>query len=346
MFKEHNRYSIKEIRQLGENSLHIHGVSKEDAAIIIDSMLEADINGVATHGIRMLPGYISRIDSGQFSLKTSEIVKQTPAFTMIDAKNSIGAISAYKAVNVAINGANQYGIHTVFEKNCNTYGAAFYYAELMAKKGIVGFTCCNSPAAMPAYNGLECMLGTNPFAFACPTKSNENIIIDMATSVVAKSRFETARLNGEQLQEGWALTKEGNPTLDPIEGIQGFVLPMAGFKGYGIALIIDLLSGLMSGSAYLNRVGKFYSKDNSGMNVGNMFIAIDPRIVCDGDFYNEADEFLRILRDSKSIPGKKIIIPGDDRKKFKDTSMKYGIELTNKTVESLELLFTVKLKKA
>lgn len=338
-----NRYSLEQLRFLGERVLVDNGLSLKSAYGVVDSMLQADMNGVSTHGIRMLPGYVSRLQSGQFSVTDVEITNQAPAFTVIDAKNCVGAVSAIKATEIAIEKANEYGVHTVFVKHCNTYGPAFYYVELMAQKGLIGFTCSNSPAAMPATNGLEQMIGTNPFAFACPTATQGIIIVDMATSIVSKSRFETAKLNGEQLQPGWALDKDGNPTTDPAAAINGFVLPMAGYKGYSIAMMIDMLSGLISGSAYLNKVGKFYSKDGVGMNVGHMFMAIDPKVVFDGDFYREADCYVNTLRSSKSVPEQVIVLPGDSRKQKRKISMEKGILLTEDTVRKLEDLFEVTL---
>lgn len=341
--EETKRYSIEQIRTLSEKVLVNNGLSYQSASGVVDSMLRADMNGVSTHGIRMLPGYVSRLQSGQFSVEDAEITKQTPAFTSIDAKNCIGAISAIKATEIAVEKAEEFGVHTVFVKHCNTYGPAFYYVELMAQKGLLGFTCSNSPAAMPAVNGLEQMLGTNPFAFACPTATQGNVIIDMATSIVAKSRFETARLNGETLQPGWALDKDGNPTTNPVEAIKGFVLPMAGYKGYGIAMMIDMMSGLISGSAYLNKVGKFYSQDDAGMNVGHMFMAVDPKVVFEGDFYKEADCFVNTLRSSKRIPGKAVVLPGDNRKNKKEEALNKGVILTEDTVKKLEDLFRTNL---
>ena len=206
-------------------------MSNPDAITFVDSMLASDMCGVSTHGIRMLASYVQKIDKGEFSFDNAEIVKQLPSFTVIDARNSIGAVSAAYAVDIAIGQAKKNGIHTVFSRNSNTFGPGFYYAERIADAGMIGFICSNSPAAMPAVNGLEVMLGTNPLAFAAPTRSYGNIVMDMATSVVAKSRFGTAKAKGEKLEPGWALDKNGNPTTDPDEEIQGFVLPMAGFKG-------------------------------------------------------------------------------------------------------------------
>ena len=209
----------------------------------------------------------------------------------------------------------------------------------MSKEGMIGFVCSNTPAAMPAFNGLEPMIGTNPLAFSCPSKTSGTITLDMATSIVAKSHFSTALANHEKLKEGWALDQNGNPTTDPMEAIKGVVLPMAGFKGYGIAMAIDILSGFLSGSGYLNRVNKFYSQDGKGMNVGQLFVAINPSLVYDGDFHADMDDYIKTLRMSKVVEGKTIALPGDDRVLKREKSLKEGIELIEDTVLKLEALF-------
>lgn len=340
-----DRVDIESIRDKSEAVLRSIGLTKKDASVLVDSMLAADKCGVTTHGIRMLPAYVEKIEKGDFSVEKPSIIKQLPSFSVIDAKNSIGSISAMYAVNIAIEQAKTNGIHSVFSRNSNTFGAAFYYAEKIADAGMIGFVCSNAPAAMPAYNGIEVMLGTNPLAFAAPTKTYGNVIMDMATSVVAKSRFGTAKEKGEKLGIGWALDKNGNPTTDPDEGIQGFVLPMAGFKGYGIAMMIDMLSGFISGAAYLNKVGKFYSQDGSRMNVGHMVVAFNPSIIYEGDYLKDADGYVECLKASKVTEGKKIIIPGEERRKRKQKSEKFGIEVAPEVIEKLDRLFAERLTK-
>lgn len=337
------RYSIEKVRCLSEQALVDCNLSKEEAAIVVDSMLQADINGVNTHGIRMLHAYVDKLKNGQFVIAQPNIIKESPSFTIMDSNNIIGAISATKASQICIEKAKIYGMHTVFARNCNTFGPAFYYAELMSKEGMIGFVCSNTPAAMPAFNGLEPMLGTNPLAFSCPSKTRGTITLDMATSIVAKSHFSTALANHEKLKEGWALDQNGNPTTDPMEAIKGFVLPMAGFKGYGIAMAIDILSGFLSGAGYLNKVNKFYSQDGKGMNVGQMFVAINPMMVYEGDFLADMDDYIQILRSSKVVEGKKIALPGDDRVQRREASLECGIELNEDTVKKLESLFDITL---
>jgi len=333
------RYDIEKIRSLSEQALIGCHLSKEEAALVVDSMLEADINGVSTHGIRMLYAYVDKLKSGQFSIAQPIVIKDSPSFTVMDSNNIIGAISAVKASSICIEKAKEYGMHTVFARNCNTFGPAFYYAEMMSKAGMIGFVCSNTPAAMPAFNGLEPMLGTNPLAFSCPSKTKGTITLDMATSIVAKSHFSTALANHEKLKEGWALDQNGKPTTDPMEAIKGFVLPMAGFKGYGIAMAIDILSGFLSGAGYLNKVNKFYSQDGKGMNVGQMFVAINPYMVYEGDFMKDMDEYINIIRSSKVMDGRKIALPGDDRINNRKMSIESGIELSDDTRVKLEKMF-------
>ena len=223
-------FNINKIKEDSKNLLIVHGLSEKDAALVIDSMLEADMMGISTHGIRMLPSYVEKIDNGFFSIIEPEIIKKTASFSIVDAHGTI---------------------YTVLSRNSNTFGTASYFTNKMAQQGLIGIAFSNSPAAMPVANGTEPMLGTNPLSFSCPSKSYSPIILDMATSVVAKSKFELYRQEGKELPDGWALDASGNPTNDPVSGIKGLVLPMAGFKGYGLAMMIDIIAGALSGAAYL-----------------------------------------------------------------------------------------------
>lgn len=336
------KYSIDYLRVNGERALVERGINKADAFIIIDSMLLADMSDIVTHGIRMLPAYLEKIDKGEFSIdQQPAIIKSKSSYTIINANNSVGAISGNKAVEVAIEKAKISGIHLVLSRNANTLGPAFYYSEKIANAGMIGFVCCNSPAAMPVNNGLEALLGTNPLSFACPSYSKGMVLVDMATSIVSKSRFLVAKNNGELLKEGWALDNKGNPTIDPVEAIKGLVLPMAGVKGYALALMIDLLSGLLSGSAYLNNVGKFYSQNGESMNVGHVVVAVNPLEIFEGDFYKEMDKYIDTIRFSKAYDGKKISIPGDRKFMARDKNRNEGIELSEDTIIKLRRLSVI-----
>lgn len=300
-----------------------NGVPGEQAEIVADVMKTADLYGVTSHGVAILESHIERLNRGGYNLYPKfQVIRETEAFAVIDGDNAFGFVSGDYCMKYAIEKAKKAGVFQVYSRNNNTLGPAFYYALQAANQGMIGIVFTNSPAQMAPYGGKEKMLGTNPFSAVIPVKGQEPIIIDMATSVVAKSKFKQYKTNGELLPDGWALDCEGNPTNDPDEGIKGFVQPMAGFKGYGIALLIDILSGVLSGAAFLNKVGRFYSEDNISMNVGYTCIAINPQVVMGEDYEEVIKMYVDILRNSIPVEGKKIILPGDDRIRFYKENIK------------------------
>ena len=303
----------KVIAQLTEVS-----VPEEQAEIVADCMVTADMYGVTSHGVSILDAHIGKVKRGGYNLiPTFNVLRETASFAVVDGDNAFGFVSADFCMKYAINKCKTSGIYHVFSRNNNTVGPAFYYPLKAAEEGMIGIIYSNSPAQMPPHGGKEKMLGTNPFAAVIPVPGQDPIIIDMATSVVAKSKFKEYKEAGKQLPEGWALDENGNSTNNPDEAIRGLVLPMAGFKGYGIAMLIDIIAGVLSGSAYLNRVGRFYTEDNSRMNVGFCCVVIDPKVVMGDDYSTVINEYVDALRNSEHLPEQVISIPGDDRNAYK-----------------------------
>lgn len=293
------------------------GLSEEQASIVADCFATADVWGVSSHGARILPAHIDKIKRGGYNLMPQfKIVSESCAFAVVDGDNSFGPVSGKFCMDLAVTKAKKTGVFHVFCKNNNTIGPAFYYPLLAAKESMIGIVFSNSPAQMAPFGGKEKMLGTNPFAAVIPVPGRDPIVIDMATSIVAKSKFKEYKEAGKQLPEGWALDENGNPTTDPDDGMKGFVQPMAGFKGYGLAMLIDIISGVLSGSAYLNKVGRFYSEDNKPMNVGFTCIAINPEIIIGSDYSKRINDYVDSLRNSEKSGESPIALPGDDRIKF------------------------------
>ncbi len=293
------------------------GVSPIHAEVVGDCFATADEYGVTSHGINVLPAHIDKVKRGGYNLTPSlEIVRQTAAFAVVDGDNGFGPVAADYCMRLAVEKAKEVGVFQVFSKNNNTVGPAFYYPLKAAEQGCIGILFSNSPAQMAPFGGKEKLLGTNPFSAVIPVSGGDPIIVDMATSVVAKSKFKLYKEAGKQLPDGWALDENGRPTNDPEAGMKGLVLPMAGFKGYGIAMLIDLISGLVSGAAYLNNVGRFYSTDNKCMNVGFCCIAIDPKVVLGGGFDTAIAEYVKTVRNSERSGDAPISMPGDDRLAF------------------------------
>ena len=293
------------------------GVPENQAEIVGDCFAVADAWGVTSHGIRILPSHIDRVKRGGYNLNPSlNIVRQTAAFAVVDGDNSFGPVSADFCMHLAMKKAKKVGIYQVFCRNNNTMGPAFYYPLKAAEEGLIGILFSNSPAQMAPFGGKEKMLGTNPFSAVIPVPGGDPIIIDMATSVVAKSKFKEYKEAGKPLPAGWALDVDGKPTTDPDEGMKGLVLPMAGFKGYGIAMLIDILSGLVSGASFLDKVGRFYTEDNACMNVGFCCIVIDPKVVLGEEYEQIINEYVASVRNSEKSGNDPICMPGDDRLAF------------------------------
>lgn len=328
-----------EINPLKENLIRLLtglSVRKDQAITLIDCMMEADMRGVHTHGLSVLPAYCGKIENGGFHLQTKCVVlKSTAAFTRVDAGNQIGAVSAKTCMNMAIEKCRDHGMHAVFCKNANTFGPAFYYAKMAADEKLIGICLCNSPSAMPAWGGSKKVLGTNPFAMAFPAEKSAPIIVDMATSIVAKSKINEIRKSGGKLPEGWAVDEHGQPTTDPVKAIQGMVLPMAAHKGSAIAMSIDILAGVLSGAGYLNGINRFYSNDNACMNVGQCFIAIDPATVTDGLFLEQMDAYIAEIHSS----GQSVLYPGEKEHAAYAKSLSCGVALSEETAAALTELF-------
>lgn len=324
------RVDKKELTLKVKKILLINGVNEKQADVVSDCLVSSDMHGVHTHGVGMLPAYVKKLVGKSFELAGEPIIeKKTGAFAKINANNTIGMYAATKAMELAVEMCKESGTYHVFVRNANTFGPAFYYSDIAAKQGLIGMCFSNSPAAMCALGGKEKILGTNPFSIAIPGVEKGPIILDMATSIVAKSKLNEYRKKGEKIPEGWALDESGNPTTDPLEAIKGSILPMAEHKGYGIAMIIDILAGLLSGAAYLSGVNKFYSDNNECMNVGQCFVAIDPSVIYGEEFCKQVDEYIEQVHNS----GDNVRFPGERKLCEAEDGKRYGVLVSEDVIE-------------
>lgn len=314
-----------------ENAFLKNGFPSDLANHISNNLLLTEMCGVKSHGLGMVMAHINRWNNGGYNINPNIAVeKSTHTFSVINADNSVGMQSASFCMNRAMDFAKEEGIHIVFSKHCNTFGAAFTYTKMAADKGLIGIAFCNTPTAMAPWGGNKKLIGTNPISISIPGKNEGPILFDMATSIVAKSKFNEARKKGEPIPLGWGLDSDGKPTTDPLEAIKGFVLPMAQHKGYGLALCLDMLSGVISGSGYSDKVNRFYSEDNSCMEVGQTFIAIDPSQICDKDFYQRVDEYIINIHESGAI------YPGENFTESLINSQKEGVEVPEDLLLQIE----------
>lgn len=329
-----------ELKSRIHQTLVDQGFDDYSAQTTADCMVMADMFGIVTHGSVVLPSHIKRAQTNGYNLTPSfNVINESNSFAVIDANNSIGFASASFCMDFAIKHAKVSGVYLVFSRNANAYGAASCYAMMACKENMIGVTFCNSPTAMAPIGGKDKLFGTNPLSIVIPTGDDEPIIIDMATSKVAKSRFLQMKREGKPLGEGWALDKNGVPTTDPDEGIQGLVCPMEGFKGYGLALVIDVLAGLLSGAAWQNSVKRFYNETGDPMNVGHFFMVIDPEKVMGKIYWTLIKNYVDNIRNSSRVAeDTPIAVPGDDKNFAKSKNTIDGIEIADTTAEALGLI--------
>lgn len=333
------RVAVRDVSEALIGLFNDVGVKHDDAKIIVKCLVGAELAGLYTHGVRMAADHVRKFETTYNKAGELIIEKATASFTVCDANNTNGMLSAWKAMEIAIEKASKTGLHAVFCHNANTFSAAYLYANQAVEKGMIGIAFCNSPAQMAPFGGKEKILGTNPVAIGIPGKAEQPFVLDMATSAVAKSKINQAFFNGEEkIPFGWATDSEGIPTDDPKEAVKGLLLPMAGPKGYGLAMAIDIISGLLSHAAYLDRVGRFYSKDNVGMNVGHVFMVLDPTMIYGEDFYDNIDAYLKRVRESQSTTEKPVLVPGDINRICEREIYEKGIDLPEKEVNDLNQL--------
>ncbi|PZE21052.1 Ldh family oxidoreductase [Paenibacillus xerothermodurans] len=311
---------------------------QREAAIIADNLVDADLLGVESHGVSRVPGYLKRMEQGLIERSTNiSLISETPTTAMYDAGNGWGQVVAVKAMQAAIDKAKAYGTAFVGVNNSNHFGTCSYYTRMAAAEGCIGIAMTNSSAMMVPFGSLAPSLGTNPLSFAIPTGAGQDpVVLDMATSNVARGKIIVAKTKGNQIPEGWAVTKDGEPTTDPIAALEGFLLPM-GSKGSGLAIMVDVLSGVLTGALFGKRVPRMY-EDPEPQNIGHFFgvIRVDAFMPLD-EFYRRMQE--KIDETVKSQPAKgfnRVYMPGEIESLKMKKQLAEGIALSPAIFRELE----------
>ncbi|MFN7090192.1 MAG: Ldh family oxidoreductase [Allorhizobium sp.] len=263
------------------------GVPAKDAALVADSLVLADLRGVSTHGISRLAIYAERIRRGVVSAEPQmRVTRPMPAAVHIDGDNGLGFLVMRRATCEAIDCAAQCGIGIASVKNSTHFGMAATYLLQAVEAGYAAIVFTNASPSMPVWGGKTPFLGTSPFAFGAPGgPGSPPIILDMATSVVARGKIRRAAQTNEPIPSGWALDADGNETTDARRAYDGIVLPLGGPKGSGLSLMMEVVAGVMSGSAYGGQVGDQYRTLDRPQNVGHSVIAFKPDLFLDRTSY-------------------------------------------------------------
>lgn len=330
--------SAKEAEQFCVNIFTRAGVPVEYAKIVSDSLIQANLRGVDSHGIVRIPIYLERLEKGLIDPKGKlEIVKEKGNTVLVDGNNNFGSVVGTKALRIALDKAKKTGISCVGVKNSNHFGTAAYYALKAVEEDMILIVMSNASQTMPPTGGKRPFIGTNPIAFGVPSKSEPHFIFDMATSVVARGKIIVASQKGEKLPEGWAIDKDGNPTTDPNEALQGAVLPVGGPKGYGLSLFIDLLSGVLTGAAFGKNIHDMYKNWEQPQNIGHFFIAINIDNFIPIDLFKSRVEmyFKELKAEPKADGVDEIYIPGEIEKRKESQRLKNGIEIPETLLKDL-----------
>lgn len=333
------RYDWMRLEEVATELFTRVGVSEHHARTVAQSLVHADLRGIESHGLSRLPIYMKRIESKVIALdQEPEMVKQEGATALIDGKNHLGAVVGKVALEQAISLAKQAGIGFVGVRHSNHFGTCSFYAERAIEQGQILLVLSNAPESMAPTGGIRPFFGTNPIAIGIPAGKEAPFLLDMATSVVARGKIALAAKKGEPIPADWAIDQDGIPTTDPERALLGSLLPIGGAKGYGLAMFIDVLSGLLTGAACGPGVQSLYENWTHPQNIGHVFLTIDvQRFWPLPVFQSRMDEYIREI---KSVPKKagidEIMIPGEIENRKMSEQRVHGVLLSPGIAQELE----------
>jgi Malate/L-lactate dehydrogenases len=314
------------------------GVPRAEGDMVAEVMVSADLRGVESHGVRWLDIYLKRIQGGSVKPVTDlKVVQEKAGLLLVDAQGGLGQVAFTRAVNMAIDKAKTAGVCAVGVRNTNHCGMLGFYTELATKAGMAAIVMTNGTPLMAPWGGMTLSIGTNPISFGVPTQG-EPVILDMATSASARGKVFVAAQKGYNLPAGVALNKDGEPTTDPKEALEGILLPVGGPKGYGLSLIIDIMAGIMTGSNFGQNITSLYGDVTRAQNIGHFAVIINiADFMALGDFFTGMQRSRQEIKGSKLAKGfTEIFLPGEIEANARKQKMGKGATLPLSTWNVLE----------
>ncbi|MGG0720285.1 Ldh family oxidoreductase [Robertmurraya massiliosenegalensis] len=312
------------------------GLRSEDAKTIADHLVGASLRGVDSHGLSRIPIYAKRMREGLVSIHGKiEVNEKGAAAALVNGNNLPGILVAQASIELAVEKAKNTGIAIVGVKHSNHCGMLAAYAKYAVKENMIALLTSNASPSMAPWGGQEKFFGTNPFCYGLPAGEEDDIILDMATSVVAKGKIRIAEKKQENIPEDWAITHDGRRTTDPSEALQGLVLPMAGPKGYGIVLLNDFLSGIFTGANYGPYISSMFESKKQG--VGHCFIVMRPDLFQSLEEYQKkVDNYITQIRQVQKMKGiERIYLPGEIELEKEAIRREEGIPLSKSMYQEL-----------
>lgn len=327
-----------EARRLVEGVLQGNGVSASNSSIIARCLVAADLRGVDTHGMHRIPSYMTRIRQKALDPAAQPLLKQvTPAVAQVDAQNGFGFLAAHAGMAAAVESAKIFGIGMASIKHSNHYGMAAWIVQQALDANMMSLVFTNSSPALPAFGGKSKLLGVSPIACGAPGKEDgPSFILDMAPSVAARGKIYKAKRRGEKIPLDWALDAEGRPTDDPEAALGGVMLPMGGPKGSALAIMMDVFSGILSGSAFAGHVTGPYDPSKEA-DVGHFVMAIKPDLFMSLDEFRERMQYLydRVTGSEKAAGVERIYFPGEIEQLLQKQREEEGIPVVQAEIDAL-----------
>ncbi|KAF2496827.1 Malate/L-lactate dehydrogenase [Lophium mytilinum] len=320
-----------------ENVLVGNGVPRENASIVAKCLVEADLRGVDTHGVNRIPSYMARIRQGVLDPQASPTLhKITPVVAQVDGHNGFGFLAAHRGMSTAINMAKEMGIGMVSVKHSNHFGMSAWVVQQALDAGMMSLVFTNSSPALPVWGGKAKLMGVSPIACGAPAGKNKPFILDMAPSVAARGKIYKALRRGEKIPKDWALDAEGRPTDDPASALEGVMLPMGGPKGSALAIMMDVFSGVLSGSAFAGHVTNPYDPSKPA-DVGHFLVAIKPDLFMDMEAFKDRMDYLykRVVDSDKMAGVDRIYFPGEIEQLMQEDRLRNGIPYVDAEIEAL-----------
>jgi LDH2 family malate/lactate/ureidoglycolate dehydrogenase len=328
----------EELQSFSNAVLEKMGVPRDDQEIVTAALLDAELRGLETHGIVRLTLYVPLIRKGMINPRPQiKMITESPAHALLDNDYGFGFLGAVKAMNLCAEKAGREGIAMAAVRNSSHFGAAGYYARMAAEQGLIGFAASNSYPVMAPPGTLTPTFGNNPLAYAFPAGDHPPVVIDMATSVASQGRIKQHANEGKPIPPGWAFDREGKPTDNPTAFFLLAPLGEGGYKGFGLALAMDVLGGVLSGSLF----GQNFTSGPGSRGCGHFFLAIDPqRFIDPADYRRRMEEVIGQVKRAqrRNEGGGPISLPGERGWEKKNRRLREGIPVLASTLKLLDQL--------
>ena len=335
-----NNMNSNKLKKIIKKIFISYKLSKSHASICAEAIINAELVGAPSHGLSRLKMYCDRISKKVINPKAKiKIKKISQSIAHVDANNSIGFVAADIAIKTAISNAKKTGIGLVAVKNSGHYGLSGYYAEQAVKKGLMVMVFTNAPPAVAPHGALKSLFGTNPICFGTPTGSKVPFILDTSISMINRGKIRVAAREGTKIPEGVALDKYGKPTIDPKKALEGVQLPIAGFRGSGLAWMVDILSGVFTGGNHAGRVKDPFTDFSGPQNIGHLFFVLKPNLFVGNSYNKRIKDNIKTIKKLPKIKGvKEILYPGQNKFNKYKNNLKKEIKISKNIMEDLNSL--------